>query len=339
MPEQSLMSAKNMGVILVNLGTPEHPSARSVGRFLKQFLSDPRVIEVPGLLWWPLLTAVIVPSRSRRAARAYQKIWTDRGSPLRAITEDQAAALGKHINQRRSAGNGNTGTGMTVTWAMTYGNPTIKGRVGEFVARGIDKILIFPLYPQYSATTTGAVYDQLAAVVKGSRYIPDIRCVRDYHDHPLYIKALASSVRDHWRTCGRGQRLLMSFHGLPEKYASKGDPYPVQCIQTADLVAAELELAATEWAYSFQSRFGPAEWVKPYTDSLLKTWANDGVKTIDVICPSFAADCLETLEEIRIQSSKLFVDQGGEKLSIIGCLNSSSAHIALLEEIVFDHSW
>ncbi len=339
MPARSLAIEKKTGVILVNLGTPEQPSPRSVGRFLRQFLSDPRVVEVPRFLWLPLLTLIIVPSRSRQSARAYQKIWTDRGSPLRSITEDQAVALHKHSNQRRGEQIGDSDTDIAVTWAMTYGNPTIESRINEFVARGIDRILIFPLYPQYSATTTGAVYDQLATVVKKNRCIPDIRCVRDYHDHPLYIKALVGSIKAHWHVAGRGQRLLMSFHGLPEKYASKGDPYSLQCIRTAELVAAELGLKAAEWAYSFQSRFGPAEWVKPYTDSILSDWATDGVKTADVICPSFAADCLETLEEIGIQSSKLFIDQGGKNLSVIECLNSSLAHIDLMEAIVFDHSW
>lgn len=333
---------RKTGVILVNLGTPTEPTARAVSRFLRQFLADQRVVELPRILWRPLLNAIVIPLRAGRVAKAYAKIWTDRGSPLRAITEDQATALqaaldsislANPLEETSKQGDGN----VLVTWAMTYGAPRLVDRVAWLTAQSIERILIIPMYPQYSGSTTGAVYDQVAAIYKNSRRVPDIRMVNNYFAHPYYIDALATSVRRHWQNNARAQRLLMSFHGLPEKYSEKGDPYEAQCRQTASLLAKALQLSATEWGCGFQSRFGRTEWIKPYTDDLLAEWVDQGITSVDVICPSFSADCLETREEIAMQSKALFFDRGGQDFSFIDCLNSAPPHIRMLEKIVMEN--
>jgi ferrochelatase len=322
------MKASDSGVILVNLGTPSAPTKVAVADFLRQFLSDQRVVEAPRWLWWWVLNAAIIPLRASRVATAYRTIWTDRGSPLRVVTEDQAlaleAALGQRCNDRQ----------VTVTHAMTYGEPSLAFRIAELQRRNLRKIVVVPLFPQYSATTTGAVYDQVADFIRASRNIPDIHVIKQYYQNPRYIEALASSVRRHRQAAGAGQKLLMSFHGLPEAYAKKGDPYPTQCIETATALAAQLDLEPERWAYAFQSRFGRQEWVKPYTDTLLVAWAEAGIENIDVICPSFAADCLETLEEMAMRNRDLFCNHGGKRLTLIPCLNSDHEHMEMLVDVV-----
>ena len=319
------------GVILVNLGTPQAPTAIAVARFLKEFLSDPRVVETPRWLWWGLLNGVILPLRTAKVTRAYRAIWTLQGSPLRVITEAQTVALERAL-QRPDAE-----PAPLVTFAMTYGGPSVASRIAELQAAGVEKFLILPLYPQYSATTTGAVYDQVANLIKASRDIPEIAVVKQYWHHAEYVEALAATVVEHWNRHGRGQQLLMSFHGLPADYVARGDPYRDQCVATANALAAKLALPADAWAFGFQSRFGRRQWIRPYADDLLREFAHRGVSRVDVICPSFAADCLETREEINIQSRKLFVAAGGTDFALIPCLNASPEHIELLAQIVARH--
>lgn len=334
------MSVEKVGVILVNLGTPEAASTFAVARFLRQFLSDPRVVEVPRLLWWLLLNFLIVPLRSKKVSDNYRSIWLDEGSPLKVITERQVAALQVAFDKERCEEQ-TSGVGSAreyiCTYAMTYGNQSIASSVKSLRDRGVDKIVILPLFPQYSASTTAAVYDQLAELVKKYRHIPDIRVVHHYYDCADYIRALADSVRQHWQKNGQAECLLMSFHGIPKKYVDQGDPYYSQCLETARALAQNLNLSSQQWAFSFQSRFGRLEWVKPYTDVVLQKWGARGLNSVDVVCPAFSSDCLETLEEIDQENRQMFLKAGGKKFSMIPCLNDSPLHIGLFKELVCSH--
>lgn len=327
-PGDKSLSIEKIGVVLVNLGTPAASDTRSVGRYLRQFLSDPRVVEVPRLFWWCLLNLLIVPLRSRKVSENYRSIWLDEGSPLKVITERQVAALQSILES-------NSERKFITTYAMTYGEQSISGSVESLQQQGADKIVILPLFPQYSASTTAAVYDQLADLVKEYRDIPDIRVVHHYYDSKGYIDALADSVRRHWQKNGQAECLLMSFHGIPKKYVDQGDPYYVQCLETARALSACLGLSSQQWAFSFQSRFGRLEWVKPYTDRVLEVWGKRGLAHVDVICPAFSSDCLETLEEINQVNRQLFLQAGGKKFSMIPCLNDSPLHIKLIKELVY----
>ncbi|MBQ0720017.1 MAG: ferrochelatase [Gammaproteobacteria bacterium] len=331
------MSVEKTGVILVNLGTPAAADTLSVARYLRQFLSDPRVVEVPRLLWWLLLNFIIVPLRSRKVSENYRSIWLDEGSPLKVITERQVVALQRAFDDdlcgEKSAGV-NSDKQFICTYAMTYGKQSIASRVQNLRDQGANKIVILPLFPQYSASTTAAVYDQLAELVKKYRHIPDIRVVHHYYDCPSYIDALADSIRQHWQKNGQAECLLMSFHGIPQNYVERGDPYYAQCLETARAVAHRLGLSSQQWAFSFQSRFGRLEWVKPYTDVVLQTWAARGLESVDIVCPAFSSDCLETLEEIDQVSRQLFLQAGGKKFSMIPCLNDSPLHIQFFKELI-----
>jgi len=334
------LSVEKVGVILVNLGTPSAANTLSVARYLRQFLSDPRVVEVPRLLWWLLLNFLIVPLRSRKVSENYRSIWLDEGSPLKVITERQVAALQAAFNDElctEKTPDIKNDREFICTYAMTYGDQPIASSVQSLRDRGVNKIVILPLFPQYSASTTAAVYDQLAELVKKYRHIPDIRVVHHYYDSPAYIAALADSVRQHWQNNGQAECLLMSFHGIPKKYVDQGDPYYAQCLETARALAQDLGLSSQQWAFSFQSRFGRLEWVKPYTDVVLQKWATRGLESVDVICPAFSSDCLETLEEIDQVNRQLFVESGGEKFAMIPCLNDSPLHIQLFKELVYSH--
>lgn len=315
------------GVILVNLGSPAAPEPAAVRAFLGQFLSDRRVVELPAWIWQPLLKCIILPLRSRRVARLYHEIWTPEGSPLTAMTVRQARCL-----QQRLADSGQTG--IVVAHAMTYGEPSMGSVVRQFRQQGIEKLLLIPLYPQYSGTTTGAVYDQVAALTVAERHVPDITVVRQYCERGDYLDALAQSVRDHRQRNGSGDLLLFSFHGIPKSCVDQGDPYRDQCLQTAEGVAARLGLAPAQWQVAFQSRFGKAEWLKPYTDELLAGLPAQGIRRLDIICPAFAADCLETLEEIEEGSRACFLGAGGEYFSRIPCLNDREDHIAVFQAMV-----
>lgn len=319
--------ADTLGVILMNLGTPTAPTTQAVREFLAEFLGDRRVVEIPRLAWWPILYGIILPFRSPRVAKLYHEIWLPDGSPLKVITEQQVAAL----QARFSA------TQVRVTYAMTYGAPKLEQRVAELEAEGIEKILVLPLYPQYSATTTGAIYDQYARMIARQRNISDVRIHKSYYAREEYIQALATSVRTHWQQHEPAEKLLFSFHGIPKRCVDLGDPYEQHCRETAERVAAALHLNDSRWAISFQSRLGKAEWLKPYTDVQLQIWAEAGLGSVEVICPAFAADCLETTEEIDQQNRALFLQHGGQRFEYISCLNAGVEHINLLENIVKDY--
>lgn len=315
-------------ILLVNLGTPDAPTPTAVRSYLKEFLSDTRVIEIPKLIWQVILRAFVLTTRPKRVAHAYQSVWTDEGSPLLAILKAQASALQAYLQTQ--------GISTPVYPATTYGNPSIKDTLTTLTEQGFDNFVILPLYPQYSATSTAAAFDKVAKFAMASRDMPEIHFIKDYHDHPLYIEALATSIERYWATHGKAERLLFSFHGIPKPYADKGDPYPEQCRTTAVLVAERLGLAAHEWAVSFQSRFGAQEWLKPYTDELLTEWGQAGV-SVQVASPAFSADCLETLEELAVENRDNFLEAGGKSYQYIPALNTDDLHIELMAKLITKH--
>ncbi len=316
-----------LGVLLTNLGTPDAPTTKEVRRYLAEFLSDPRVVELPRIIWWSLLHGVILRTRPARSAAAYRKIWSDRGSPLLAISYDQTAALQKLLEQQ-------TEQPVRVELAMRYGNPSIANGLERLRQANARRILVLPLYPQYSATTTASTLDALSHELRQWRWLPDLEFISHYHDHPAYIEALTNSVQNYWQQNGKPERLLMSFHGIPQEYADAGDPYPEECHTTARRLADKLKLGPDEWAISFQSRLGRKQWLKPYTDATLREWGASKVKSVNVICPGFPADCLETLEEIAVENKENFIAAGGGEYSYIPALNSSPEHIQMLAEII-----
>jgi len=323
-------SDNRIGVLLANLGTPDSPSPRDVRRYLKQFLWDPRVVEVPRPVWWLVLNLVILNTRPRRSAKAYAKVWTDEGSPLLVISEKQQAALQAVLEQ-------NYDGQVTSALAMCYGKPSIASGLAALRDSGCGRILVMPLYPQYSAASTAAVFDAVYHEMRGWRAVPELRFVNDYYDNEAYIRSLADSVRRYQSEHGAPDRLLMSFHGIPQEYADAGDPYPGQCEITAVLLAKELGLEPSQWQFSFQSRLGPKAWLKPYTDHTLESLPGDGVRNVQVICPGFSADCLETLEEIAMENRDVFLEAGGKHYSYIPCLNDGAEHIDMLAGLADRH--
>ncbi len=319
-----------VGVLLTNLGTPDAPTRPALRRYLGEFLDDPRVVDLPRPLWWPILHGVILNIRPSRSARLYRKVWTDHGSPLLATGLQQRQALESLLRRRH-------GEQVSVALAMRYGNPSIGRGLQQLHEANCRHVLVLPLYPQYSSTTTASTLDALAKALKSSRDMPEIRFVRDYHDDPAYIRALAASIREAWEKDGEPDRLLISFHGIPVRYWKTGDPYPDQCRRTATLLAGELGLAEARWQLCFQSRFGREEWVRPYTDQTLIQLAGNGVRHVDVICPGFAGDCLETLEEIAMQNRNIFLQSGGEKFRYIPALNIREDHITALADVTDRH--
>jgi len=319
------------GVLLVNLGTPESPSPADVRRYLKEFLWDSRVVELPRPLWWLVLNLVILNTRPRRSARAYAKVWTEEGSPLMVISRQQHAALQAALEQQ-------PGAPVKVVLAMRYGKPSIAAGMQELRAAGVKRLLVLPLYPQYSATTTAAIVDAVADELRRWRVLPELRFINDYHEHPSYIEALADSVRRYQAVHGEPDRLLLSFHGIPQDYVDAGDPYATQCYRTAALLVQALDLPEDRWQLSFQSRLGPKQWLQPYTDHTLKSLGEKGVKNIQVICPGFSVDCLETLEEVSMENRDIFLEAGGEQYGYIPCLNDDAAHIRLFSELVSQHT-
>jgi len=313
-------------VLLINLGTPDSPTPKAVRRYLKQFLSDPRVIEIPRVLWLPILHAFVLATRPAQSARKYASIWQPDGSPLRVHTERQARLLGERL-----------GPQVRVEFAMRYGEPSIPGMLARLKSEGHDRVLLFPLYPQYAASSTASTLDHATEFLRRTRNIPEIRLVKEFHDHPAYIEALAGLVREHWRQSGRPHKLLMSFHGLPQYTVTRGDPYSRQCRRTAHLLAEQLGLAEGEWQTSFQSRFGRTAWIEPYTAMTLSDYGKQGVRRVDVVCPGFVADCLETLEEIGIEGQKIFLDAGGSEFRLLPCLNERSDWIEALALIARQH--
>jgi len=318
------------GVLLVNLGTPDEPTPAAVRGYLREFLGDPRVVEIPRAAWWPILNGIILRTRPKASARKYAAIWSPDGSPLRVHTARQAALLRGYLGQQIKSP-------FTVEYAMRYGRPSIDAVLEKLKAEGCDRILVLPLYPQYAASTTGTALDRVAAFVARTRNVPELRTVKHFHDHPAYIAVLGASVREYWREHGRPDKLVMSFHGLPRYTLDRGDPYHCECQKTARLLAEDLELEPARWMLTFQSRFGRAEWLKPYTQPALEELARQGARRVDVICPGFVADCLETLEEIDMECRAAFLDKGGREFHYIPCLNERDDWIKALVTIALGH--
>lgn len=314
-------------IILANLGTPDQPTVPAVRRFLKQFLSDQRVIEIPKPVWQIILRLFILPFRPKRVAHAYEMVW-QQDSPMREVLLNQVIEVKKALTGQYPEFE------LNIIPAMTYGNPGIDSALNHLSQDIPDHIILLPLFPQYSATSTAPLYDALAKWILTQRNLPGMSIIRDYYQHPAFIQALAQSVRDYQAVHGQPEKLLMSFHGIPQPYADKGDPYAERCRVTAQLLADALSLSGEQWAISFQSRFGKQEWVKPYTDALLEEWGKQGVKSVQVMSPAFSADCLETLEELALQNAEIFQSAGGGEYVYIPALNCRPDHIALLSTLL-----
>ena len=323
LPEHIHRRSPRRGVLLVNLGTPDAPTAPAIRRYLREFLSDRRVVEFSRLFWLPVLYCFILPLRPLKLVHAYQSVWTPQGSPLMAFSRRQQAALQAAL-----------GPDTPVALAMRYGNPSIADALADLERADVRRIVVLPLYPQYSGTTTAAVLDKLFELLRTRRWLPELRTINQYHDDVAYIGALAASVQSHWQAQGRGEHLLMSFHSIPQSYVEAGDPYFCHCQKTARLLAERLGLTTDQWSVSFQSRLGRTPWLQPYTEPHVEGLAKKGVRKLDVICPGFSADCLETLEEIALRYGESFRKAGGEALRYIPALNDEPAHIAALKGIV-----
>ncbi|UTM58237.1 ferrochelatase [Photobacterium sp. CCB-ST2H9] len=315
------MENQGIGVLLVNLGTPDEATPAAVKRFLAEFLSDPRVVDLSPWIWRPVLFGAILPIRSPKVAKLYQSVWMEEGSPLMVYSQRQRDALEARL-------------GIPVALGMTYGNPGIQSALAKLSDQGCRKIVVLPLYPQYSRTTTAAVFDKIAASLKQTAYLPELRFINHYQDHPAYIQALAESVSDFWAKQGEPDYLLCSYHGIPKRYADLGDPYPVHCNETTALLAESLEMPREKMSMSYQSIFGREEWLKPYTEPTIIELAQKGVQRLDVVCPAFSVDCLETIEEIAEGCKEAFLKAGGKEFNLIPCLNDSSAHIGMMEALV-----
>ena len=316
-------------VLLCNLGSPDAPTAPAVRRYLAEFLSDPRVVEIPRLLWWLILHGIVLRTRPSRSAEKYASIWLPEGSPLKVWTEKLATLVRGYLGER--------GLRVTVRHAMRYGSPSIGSVLDELHAGGVRRILVMPLYPQYSATTTASVVDAVQQWSRRVRHLPEFRFVNRFHDDPGYIAALARRVSHHWGQHGRPDKLLMSFHGLPQRSLMLGDPYHCECHKTARLVAERLGIARGDLVVTFQSRFGRAKWLQPYTEPTLVELARSGVRRVDVMCPGFVGDCLETLEEISIEARAAFLGAGGETFNYLPCLNDQHEWIDALSALAQRH--
>lgn len=322
-----------IGVLITNLGTPEAPTTPALRKYLAQFLSDPRVVEVPRLLWKCILHGVILRIRPRRSAAAYQTVWTDKGSPLMIYIQQQCDALSQLLHAEEKG----YGDDLVVKFAMRYGEPSVASQIEAMQQEGVRRLLVLPLYPQYSAATTASTFDALAQDFTQRRWLPDLRFISHYHDYPAYIEALAKSVEAHWATHGRADKLVMSYHGVPLRYLQNGDPYHCECYKTSRLLAERLGLESDGYITTFQSRFGREEWLKPYTDHTLKAFPVEGVKSVQVVCPGFSADCLETIEEIGEENREYFMEAGGERYEYIPALNANVDHIEMLAQLVEDN--
>lgn len=315
------MTQAKIGVLLANLGTPDEPTAPAVKRYLKQFLSDPRVIDLPRWKWLPILNLIVLPRRSPKVAEAYSSIWTEQGSPLLAISRQQQKAVQTYFDAK--------GKNVVVELGMSYGNPSVESALSRLIEQKVEKIIVLPLYPQYSSSTTASVFDAFARGLTQHKTMLPFEFIHSYHNHPLYIKALSNSVK-----LEEDELLLFSFHGIPQRYETEGDFYPTHCRETADLVVKALGLNEKQWFVSFQSRFGSEVWLQPYTDETLEGFPEKGVKKVAVICPGFSADCLETLEEIAEENRENFEHAGGVSYRYIPALNANGDHIRLLTELI-----
>ncbi|HCI9828134.1 TPA: ferrochelatase [Klebsiella pneumoniae] len=312
------MHQTKTGILLANLGTPDAPTPGAVKRYLRQFLSDKRVVDTSRLLWWPLLRGVILPIRSPRVAKLYQSVWMEEGSPLMVYSRRQQQALAARLPDT------------PVALGMSYGSPSLASAVDDLLAQGVKHIVVLPLYPQYSCSTVAAVWDELARILAKKRAIPGISFIRDYAEHPDYIHALAASVRASFAVHGEPDLLLLSYHGIPQRYANQGDDYPQRCRDTTRELVSALGLPPERVMMTFQSRFGREPWLTPYTNETLKMLGEKGTKHIQVLCPGFAADCLETLEEIAVQNREIFLEAGGKQYEYIPALNADAAHIEMM---------
>ncbi|MFT6267384.1 MAG: ferrochelatase [Alphaproteobacteria bacterium] len=319
--------ADKIGVLITNLGTPQAPTKQAVKPYLKQFLSDTRVVELPKIIWWFILNGIILNTRPKRSAAAYATVWSDEGSPLLVHTKNQAKGLAKRFAET-------WGDDVMVRYAMRYGQPSIDGAIESLLNAGARKIVVLPLYPQYCASTTGSTFDAIANDFVKRRWLPELRFINQYVDNPTYIKCIADTIKAHWEKHGRADKLMFSYHGIPKKYLLKGDPYHCQCHKTTRLVTELLGLSPNEYMTSFQSRVGLDEWLKPYTDDTLKALPSQGVKSVQVICPGFSSDCLETIEEIGEENREYFEENGGERFEYIASLNSDDAHLDMLFELL-----
>ncbi|MDF2176705.1 ferrochelatase [Aliiglaciecola sp. CAU 1673] len=319
--------ADKIGVLITNLGTPDAPAPKALRRYLKEFLWDPRVVEVPRPLWWLILNGIILNIRPRRSAKAYAGVWTEQGSPLLIHTQAQCQAIRKRLVE-------NWGDAIEVDFAMRYGNPSIEAKVQAMLCKGVRKLLVLPMYPQYCASTTASTFDALSDTLKQTRWMPELRFITQYHDDPGYIQALVDKIKAHWQQHGKADKLLFSYHGIPKRYLLNGDPYHCQCHKTSRLVAIKLGLAEGQYITTFQSRFGREEWLKPYTDETLKALPSKGVKSVQVVCPGFSADCLETIEEIGQENRDYFLEAGGKAYQYIDALNADEQHIDALVHLL-----
>lgn len=318
-----LPDCKPIGILLSNLGTPDAPTSAALRRYLAEFLSDPRVVDLPRPLWWLILHGIILRTRPAKSAKNYQKVWTPEGSPLLITTQRQSEKLGKLLNREGTEK-------IIIEVGMRYGNPSIAAAMERLRQQGAERVIVLPLYPQYSCATTASTLDAFGEWAKSQRSIPPFQFINSYHDHPLYINALAQTIEKSWQEKGRGEHLLFSFHGTPVRYQQEGDPYFAQCQTTAKRVAERLELKESQWRVTFQSRFGKEEWLQPYTDKTMEQLPKLGITSIDVICPGFSADCLETIEEIDQENREIFLHAGGEGFNYIPALNDQKLHVQMM---------
>ncbi|MFQ3338749.1 MAG: ferrochelatase [Colwellia sp.] len=329
-PDFSHKQSDKIGVLITNLGTPDAPKKGDLKRYLREFLWDPRVVEVPRLLWFMILNFIILNIRPRRSAKAYSTVWTERGSPLLFNTQDQADALRQKLQQKH-------GANIVVEFAMRYGSPSVDSVTEKMLKQGVCKLLVLPLYPQYCAATTASTFDAVAASFAKKRLIPELRFINHYHDFPAYIKAVADKIRQHWEVNGRADKLIFTYHGIPKRYLLNGDPYHCECYKTSRLLAENLGLNTDQYLVTFQSRFGREEWLQPYTDKTLMALPAKGVKSVQLVCPGFSADCLETIEEIGIENREYFIEAGGERYEYIPALNAEPNHIDMMETLIAQH--
>jgi ferrochelatase len=328
-PPYSHGQAARTAVLLCNLGTPDEPTPSALRRYLAEFLGDPRVVEIPRPVWLLILHGIILRVRPKKSAAKYAGIWMPEGSPLKVWTEKQATLLRGYLGER--------GHQVTVRYAMRYGNPSMASVLDELQAEGVTRVLVLPAYPQYSGTTTASVVDGVMNWARNVRHLPELRFVNRYHDDAGYIHALARTIRAHWAAHGQSDQLVMSFHGVPERTLQLGDPYHCECHKTARLLAEQLGLAKDRYKVTFQSRFGKAKWLEPYTEPTLIELAQKGLKSVDVVCPGFTSDCLETLEEINMEAREAFLHAGGERFAYIPCLNDHPEWIRALADVAEQH--
>ena len=322
-------SKENLGVLITNLGTPDRPRTKELRTYLKEFLSDPRVIEVPKLFWQLILRTIILNLRPKKVAKLYKSIWKKEGGPLLVMLEKQKKGIIKILKNKKK--------NVKIEIGMRYGNPSIKLGLEKLRKQKCRRILILPLYPQYCAATTGSTFDRVTEVLRKWRWIPEVRFINNYFEEPLYLDCLIKSIKDSWQKFGKSQKLIFSYHGVPKKYLLKGDPYHCFCQKTTRLVVEKMKLKKKEYMTTFQSRFGPDEWLQPYTDKTLENLPSENIKKIHIISPGFSSDCLETLEELEVENKEIFMSSGGKKFNYIKCLNDNPQHLNMLALLILNH--